>query len=121
VLTEDILEKFKPQATLCTNKGHTAEAILWFFNKWPGHCPDDPIVIGPDTLLAQTLSVSKSGSVRMAAWYDNTKPTFSDAIEAVRRVVRSCQAFSTSGPRNDLMKILKTLLERLTNTLCNSI
>jgi hypothetical protein len=70
------------------------------------------------TLFAHTLFVSESGNVWQAAWYDKTKPTFSDAIAAARRAVWSYQASSTSGSNNDLVNPPKALLEGFTDTLC---
>lgn len=145
VLIRDTLGKFEPQALLCTNQDFTEEVILRFFMRcWAMEVTFEearahlgietqrqwndfaitrttPALLGLFsliTLFAHTIFGNESGIIRGAAWYDKTKPTFSDAIAAARRAVWSFQAFSTSGSNNDLVKIPKALLERFTDALC---
>jgi hypothetical protein len=70
------------------------------------------------TLTAQALRKGETKVVRRAAWYAKTQPTFSAAIVLVRRTWWSHWYFSTSGQRADVIKIPRSLLERLTDAVC---
>ena len=56
--------------------------------------------------------------IRQAAWYRKPAPTFSDALALVRRDLWRHQTFQTSPPADDVAKVPRMLLERLTETLC---
>jgi hypothetical protein len=54
-------------------------------------------------------------SVRAAAWREKELPTFADAIAMVRRCLWSDCHFSTSSESRDVLKVPRSLLERLTD------
>jgi len=56
--------------------------------------------------------------IRQAAWYRKPAPTFSDALALVRRDLWRHQTFQTSPPADDVAKVPRMLIERLTETLC---
>jgi hypothetical protein len=45
-------------------------------------------------------------------------PTFSDAIAIVRLCLWGGRHFSTSSPNSDVVKVLRSLLERLIDAVC---
>ena len=68
--------------------------------------------------MADHLIKSQTMPVRTAAWYTKELPTFADAIALVRRCLwRSCH-FSTSSQSSDVLKVPRSLLERLTDAVC---
>jgi hypothetical protein len=67
------------------------------------------------TLMANQLTKSQKMSVRTAAWYEKELPTFADAIALVRRCMWSSCHFSTSSQSSDVLKVSRSLLERLTD------
>jgi hypothetical protein len=70
------------------------------------------------TLMADQLIKTEVKPVRTAAWYEKQTPTFADAIAIVRRCLWSSCHFSTSGKNSDVVKIPRSLLERLTDAVC---
>lgn len=70
------------------------------------------------TLMANHLINDQVKPVRTAAWYAKKQPTFSDAIAIVRRCLWSSYHFSTSGRKSDVLKVPRSLLERLTDAVC---
>jgi hypothetical protein len=70
------------------------------------------------TLTAHLLIDKGATCVRRAAWYDQTRPTFSDAIALVRRHVWEHIHFSISPQETDMIKVPRALLERFTEALC---
>jgi hypothetical protein len=70
------------------------------------------------TLMAECLIKSQTMPVRTAAWYTKELPTFADAIALVRRCLWGNCHFSTSSQRSDVLKVPRSLLERLTDAVC---
>ncbi len=70
------------------------------------------------TLLAAQLIKRGTQVVRTAAWYAKEQPTFSDAIAVVRRYLWSQCHFSTSTANDDVIKIPRSLFDRLTDAVC---
>jgi len=70
------------------------------------------------TLMADRLIKSEVKPVRTAAWYEKQRPTFADAIAIVRRCLWSNCHFSMSGRPSEVVKIPRSLLERLTDAVC---
>jgi len=70
------------------------------------------------TLMAQQLRKTQASVVRTAAWYAKQQPTFSDAIAWVRTHLWKHSHFSISGQRPEVVKIPRSLLERLTDAVC---
>jgi hypothetical protein len=145
VLIRDPREEFEPQALLSTKLSHTPLQILtWFIRRWrlevtfeesKAHLGIEtqrqwndlaiarttPILYGlfsVVTLMADALIQGETTAVRQAAWYTKEHPTFSDAIAIVRRCVWSDCHFSMSSRQSDVVKIPRSLLERLTDAVC---
>ena len=70
-------------------------------------------------LMADRLAKSETLQVQKDAWYEKPRPTFSDALAAVRIVLWKQQQkhYCRSGPRPATLKIPVALLERLIRTL----
>jgi hypothetical protein len=145
VLIRDPLGEFDTQALLCTEWEATPEQILaWFVQRWPlevtfeearAHLGIEtqrqwneqairrttPVLLGLFsivTLLAHQLNERQKLTVRQAAWYRKKRPTFSDALAAVRRELWECALFTTCTPKTDIQKLQQALLERFADTLC---
>jgi hypothetical protein len=145
VLVRDPQGEYEPQAFVSTNPEHTPLQILtWFVRRWRMEVTFEearahvgietqrqwsdlaiarttPILFGLFslvTLMADRLIKGKVKPVRTAAWYVKERPTFSDAIAIVRHCLWSSCHFSTSGPNSDVVKVPRSLLERLTDAVC---
>ena len=70
------------------------------------------------TLLADRLIKGQVMPIRTAAWYAKDRPTFADAIAMVRRCMWGNYHFSTSSSISDVLKVPRSLLERLTDAVC---
>jgi hypothetical protein len=70
------------------------------------------------TLMADRLIKGEVKPVRVAAWYAKERPTFSDAIATVRRCLWNGCHFSTLSPNSKVLKVPRSLLERLTDAVC---
>jgi hypothetical protein len=69
-------------------------------------------------LMADRLIKTEVKPVRTVAWYEKQTPTYADAIAIVRRCLWSSCHFSTSGNHSDVVKVPRSLLERLTDAVC---
>jgi DDE superfamily endonuclease len=145
VLIHDPQERCKPQALLSTTLEHTCEQILaWFVRRWTmdvtleearAHLgmetqrqwndraiarttPALLSLYSIITLTAHLLIEQGATCVRSTAGYGKTRPTFSDAIAWVRRLLWDHIHFSTSQQETDMIKIPRALLERFTEALC---
>jgi hypothetical protein len=58
--------------------------------------------------------------VRRSAWYDKSRPTFSDALGVVRKELwaQEEQTFCGSAGDTDTVKVPREFVERLTDALC---
>jgi len=73
------------------------------------------------TLAAHLLVERTQLSVRQAAWYVKERPTFSDALGAVRQQLWfPATIFSMSPAEPDVVKIPRSLFDRLVDTVCYS-
>jgi hypothetical protein len=72
------------------------------------------------TLLGTRLSKRARSAVSEAAWYRKQRPTFADALAAVRREIWGAQGFSMSRSRTDSQKIPAALCEGITYALCHA-
>jgi hypothetical protein len=72
------------------------------------------------TLLANRYMAKGEDIVRRAAWYDKTRPTFSDALALVRRELWAQEeaTFYGSARENDTVKVPREFMERLTDAVC---
>ncbi|HEY4042579.1 MAG TPA: transposase [Rhodopila sp.] len=82
-----------------------------------------PVLLGLYSLVtvwAHGLMQTSTTAVRPhpAAWYNKRRPTFSDAIAAVRRALWSPKDFSMSRSNNNSVVIPLDLLNRFVETLC---
>jgi hypothetical protein len=145
VLIRDPSGEFEPQALLSTNLDHTPLQILgWFVRRWRMEVTFEearahtgietqrqwsdtaiarttPALFGlfsVVTLMADQLIKAEVKPVRTAAWYAKQKPTFADAIAIVRRCLWNGYHFSTSSQGSDVIKVPRSLLERLTEAVC---
>jgi hypothetical protein len=145
VLIRDPEGKLDPQALLSTKTDHTPQQMLeWYVRRWSMEVTFEegrahlgietqrqwnslaiarttPALFGLYsiiTLTAQELMKVEREVVRSAAWYRKTQPTFSDAIALVRRSLWSHSYFSRSVQRTDMIKIPRSLFERLTDAVC---
>ena len=145
VLVRDSPGEYDPQAFLSTHVDQTPLQILtWFVRRWRMEVTFEearahlgmetqrqwndlaiarttPVLLGLFslvTLMADHLSTRQTMPVRLAAWYTKELPTFADAIALVRRCLWGSCHFSTSSQSNDVVKIPRSLLERLTDAVC---
>ena len=73
------------------------------------------------TLAAHLLVERTQLPVRQAAWYVKERPTFSDALSAVRQQLWFPAAiFSMPAAEPDVVKIPRSLFDRLVDTVCYS-
>ena len=60
-----------------------------------------------------------AGAVRRTAWYDKSYPTFSDALALVRKELWTQEAtFCGSPQENEMVKVPREFMERLTDAVC---
>jgi DDE superfamily endonuclease len=144
VLVRDPLGKFDTQALLCTDlSACPTDMVAWFVLRWRmevtfqearAHLGLDsqrqwsdaaiarttPLLLGLFswlTLLAHLLNADQPLSFRSAAWYSKSLPTFSDAIAWARSLLWQ-ETFRLSASEADVVKIPRSVLFRLTDTLC---
>jgi hypothetical protein len=145
VLIRDPEGKFKTKALLCTDLSATPVQIVeWFVRRWQVEVTYEegrahlgvetqrqwsdlaierttPALLGLFsliTLLAHQLAESELLPVRQAAWYVKQRPTFSDALAAVRYQLWHPRDFHTSLSSTDMVKIPRSLLTRFIDILC---
>jgi len=70
------------------------------------------------TLWAGQWAQEDTLPVRQAVWYRKPQPTFAEAIAVVSQHVGTSPHFSMSPTTADSVEIPRTLLARLTDTLC---
>jgi hypothetical protein len=68
--------------------------------------------------MAHALLQAEARVVRTAAWYAKVRPTFVDALAVVRRELWSACYFSMSEFHTKMVKIPRSVFERLTETVC---
>jgi hypothetical protein len=145
VLIRDPRKKFATQALLCTDPQVTPEQIVaWFVQRWqlettfqavrthlgvetqrqwnePAIARTTPALMGLFslvTLLAHRQNERQRLPVRQAAWYVKDRPTFADALAAVRRELWEYALFCTLSPKTEVQKLQQALLQRFGDTLC---
>lgn len=145
VLIRDPQDAFEPQALVTTCLTHTPRQILaWFVRRWRMEVTFEearahlgietqrqwndwaigrttPALFGLYslvTLMAHALFQVEGHVIRTATWYEKARPTFSDALAVTRRELwRSCH-FSLSAFTEEMVKLPRSVFERLTDTVC---
>jgi hypothetical protein len=145
VLVRDAAGAFRPQAFLCTDlDADPLDILRWFVRRWSTEVtfaevrrhlgvetqrqwsdkaiarttPALLALFSVVTLWADELFARATCAPRRASWYAKPDLTFSDALAAVRRRLWWPEGLATSRPGNDVVKVPRALLERLTDTLC---
>jgi hypothetical protein len=147
VLLQDPEEKLAPMALLSTDRELSAQMIVTYFvrrwsievtfeevrahlgvetqRQWSDKAIDrtTPVLLGlfsMVTLLADKLQKQGKLSIATSAWYKKEKPSFSDAIAAVRRLLWQNMNFSTSDKQEEMIKIPKPLLNHFQHILAHA-
>jgi hypothetical protein len=145
VLARDPAGQFRPQAFLCTDEGaEPAQILRWFVSRWRLEVTFEetrrhlgietqrqwtdkaigrttPALMGLFSLItlwAGEVFIQSDHPPRQAAWYNKTTLTFSDALAAVRLRLWCPEDFAISRSDSDNVEVSRTLLKRLTDTLC---
>ncbi len=147
VLLRDPENKLAPTALLSTDLKLSAEKIIIYFSRrwsvevtfeevrahlgvetqrqWSDKAIErtTPVLLGifsMVTLLADSLHKQGKLQIATSAWYKKEKPTFSDALAAVRRLFWNEINFSTSDIQHDMIKIPKPLLNHFQHILAHA-
>jgi len=145
VIIRDPRQKFQAQAILCTNRKAAPRRIVeWFIKRWQVEVTFEetrrhlgietnrqwsakaiqrttPCLMGLFSLVAMVAQeLSKNGKlkIRQAVWYQKEVATFSDALGCVRQQIWERQSFQTSENEWEIIKVPRSYLECLTDTLC---
>src|SRR5215472_1917555 len=145
LLIRDPQGAFAPQALVTTQLDHApAQLLEWFVRRWTMEVTFEearthlgietqrqwndlaigrttPALLGLYSLvtrLAHGLLQANTSIIRTAAWYAKPRPTFADAIAAVRRELWSSCYFAMSQSCTETIKIPRSLFEHLTDTVC---
>jgi hypothetical protein len=145
VLVRDPRGEFATQALLCSDLNADPEKVLqWFAMRWQIEVTfqearrhlgfetqrqwsdlairrTTPALLGLFsivTLLAHQQKAQVCATVRITAWYDKPRPTFSDALALVRKELWAQEIFCGSSRQTDMVKIPRKFMERLTDAVC---
>jgi hypothetical protein len=145
VLLRDPHGQFDTQALLCTDLTVAPEQVVaWFVRRWQLEVTFEearrhlgletqrqwsewairrttPALLGLFslvTLFAHQYVSRTPARIPQAAWYRKAQPTFADALALVRRELWAQAAFRLSATEPDMLKVPRTFVERLTETLC---
>ncbi len=145
VLIRDPEGKFATQALRCTDQAATPEQVLgWFVQRWQLEVTLEevrrhlgvesqrrwsdlairrttPALLGRFSLvalLAHEGMADPARATRRAAWYRKERPTFADALAFVRRALWRHEGFQTSTCAEEIVKLPRAFVERLTEALC---
>lgn len=145
VIVRDPLGRFKTQAVLCTDLNVTPLQIIeWFIQRWQMEVTQrevrehlgvetqrqwsdlailrtTPALFGLFSLiavLAHRLAQRGKVLVRETAWYAKPRPTFSDALAAVRLELWRQPTFQLSKNNRDIAKLPHTIFKRFAQALC---
>lgn len=144
ILIRDPFGRFKPTALMCTDLSVTPEQIIaWFVMRWTVEVTFEevrahlgvetqrqwndlaiarttPALLGLFslvTLLVHHLHTTSPLTVRTAAWYAKSQPTFSDALALVRRSLWKHTKFPNSPLTRGLEEFPRSFLDDLLDTL----
>lgn len=145
VIVRDPLGRFKTQALLCTDLNATPVQIIeWFIQRWQIEVTHrevrehlgvetqrqwsdlailrtTPALFGLFslvTVLAHRLAQRGKVLTRETAWYAKPRPTFSDALAAVRYELWREPTFQMSKNNKDIAKLPKSIFKRFAQALC---
>jgi hypothetical protein len=146
VLIRDPREEFRTQALLCTDLDAEPERIIsWFVRRWQMETTFQevrqrlgfetqrqwsekairrtaPALLGLFSLVTlfahRQMAQEGSRTIRRAAWYDKSRPTFTDALALVRKELWTCTTFRGSLSYLDTVKVPRAFMERLTDAVC---
>ncbi len=145
IIVRDPKAEFDTQAVLCTNQAAVPKQIVeWFIRRWQVEVTFEesrrhlgietnrqwsdkainrttPCLFGLFslvTIMANELSKTGKLKIRSAVWYEKEVATFSDAIGCVRQQIWEFQSFQKSETDYEVIKIPRSFLETLTDTLC---
>lgn len=145
VLIRDPQDRFEPQALVTTGLTFTPKQMLeWFVRRWRMEVTFEearahlgvetqrqwndwaigrttPALFGLYslvTLMAHGMFQTESHRIRTSAWYAKARPTFSDALAVIRAELWGACHFSMSAVTEDMVKLPRSLFERLTDTVC---
>jgi DDE superfamily endonuclease len=145
VIVRDPLGRFKTQALLCTDLNIAPLQIIeWFMQRWQMEVTQrevrehlgvetqrqwsdlailrtTPALFGLFsliTVLAHRLAQCGQVLVRETAWYAKPRPTFSDALAAVRYELWRQPTFQMSKNNRDIAKLPSVIFKRFAQVLC---
>jgi DDE superfamily endonuclease len=147
VLIRDPTQRFDPQALLCTDLAQNPLTIVsWFVRRWQIEVtfqearrtlgvesqpqwsdlaiarttPCLLALFSVVTLLADRLVRQGALPLSPDAWYTKSRPTFADALAAVRQHYWRQVGFRLSARKEQIVKVPKTLRESLLYALCRA-
>jgi hypothetical protein len=147
VIVRDPLGRFTTQALLCTDLQATPLQIIeWFIQRWQLEVTQrevrehlgvetqrqwsdlailrtTPALFGLFsliTVLAQRVATRGHVVTRQTAWYAKPRPTFSDALAAVRLELWRLPHFQMSKNNQHIAKLPKALFKRFAQVLCHA-
>jgi DDE superfamily endonuclease len=145
VIVRDPLGRFKTQALLCTDlKSTPLQIVEWFIQRWQLEVTHrevrehlgvetqrqwsdlailrtTPALFGLFsliTVLAQRLAQRGHVLTRQTAWYAKPRPTFSDALAAVRMELWRLPNFQMSKNNRHIAKLPMAIFKRFAPALC---
>src|SRR3712207_2896318 len=147
VLLRDPCKRFAPQALLCTDPAQEPlQVVRWFVQRWQlevtfrevrDHLgvetqrqwsdraiarttPCPLALFSIVTLLAARLDHRARSAVCIDAWYRKPRPTFADALAAVRRQFWREQGLLQSGRQAEVRKLRPALRYGIAYALCHA-
>jgi Transposase DDE domain len=105
-------KKFDTQALLCTDlDADPVRIISWFVRRWQMETTFQEV--------RQRLGFETQRQWSERAIQNKSRPTFSDALALVRRQLWAQEeTFCGSGQENDMVKVPREFVERLTEAVC---
>ena len=145
VLIRDPQDRFAPQALVTTCLTHTpSQMVAWFVRRWRMEVTFEearahlgietqrqwkdwaisrttPALFGRYSLIAlmaHGVFQTEGQLIRTATWYVKGQPTFSDALAVARSELWGACRFPMSAVSEEIVKIPRSLFERLTDAVC---
>jgi hypothetical protein len=143
LLVRDVAGEFEPQGFLCTDPdADPLDVLRWFVRRWSVEVTfaevrrhlgvetqrqwsdlaiarTTPALLGLFSLVTLWAGATRGGvRPRSAAWYPKPRPTFSDALAAVRYRLWTSTTFTTSRSRGEVAEIPRAMLEQLVLAAC---